>query len=146
MSATAARPAAAAPPDPPVACEQCGHEFTPTRRQHCQHAPAVQLKIRGTGPAHSAASREDRPPGAQAAEDHRAAAAPDFSQGTCTHVPASQAALVDTPTTRPPARPRRTLRDLPGPAPVPGLVAEPAPRRQHDLRGQAARSAASCGA
>ena len=84
-----ARPPLPKPPLPPVACEQCGRMFTPTRRQHLSRPQRYCSKI-CANTAHTARKRADRPP--QEPRPPKITPLPpfDFSKGTCTHVPPSQ--------------------------------------------------------
>ncbi len=85
-----ARPPLPKPPLPPVACEQCGNMFTPTRRQHlskpqrycsrtCGYAAQTKRRHAAKPPP------EPRPPKITELPPF------DFSKGTCAHVPAAQA-------------------------------------------------------
>ena len=86
-----ARPPIPLPPLPPVACEQCGGHFTPTRRQHRSKPQRFCSKICGNA-AHTARKRADRPPPEPRPPKIRELIPFDFAKGTCAHVPRSQAA------------------------------------------------------
>ncbi len=85
----AARPPVPKPPLPPVACEQCGNQFIPTRRQHHSRPQRFCSKICGDA-AHLARKRAARPPPEPRPPKITELPPFDFSKGTCTHVPRSQ--------------------------------------------------------
>ncbi len=85
-----ARPPLPKPPLPPVACEQCGNQFTPTRRQHTSKPQRFCSKICGNA-AHTARKRADRPPPEPRPPKITELPPFDFRKGACTHVPAAQA-------------------------------------------------------
>ena len=85
-----ARPPLPKPPLPPVACEFCGNQFIPTRRQHLSRPQRYCSKICGSA-AHTARKRADRPPPEpRPPKIPSLPNPPSWEKGICTHVPPSQ--------------------------------------------------------
>lgn len=85
-----ARPKMPRPPLPPVACEQCGNMFSPSRRQHVSR-PQRYCSDSCAYAADRARRRANRPPPEPKPPKITELLPFDFSKGTCTHVPPSQA-------------------------------------------------------